>query len=708
MRYSELTAGRVATVAVIGGGASGTLAATYLLRAAAQTRTPLRIALIDRWGQHGLGRAYATQNPAHLLNSPVDRMSAVAGDPGHLARWAAANEIRHDGFLSRVAFGRYLRELLADAERTAAPTATVARITSDVVGLSYSGLGRPLRLHLAAQGRIDADAVVLATGNASPAAPFGVPASPRYIGDPWIPGALDGVADGSPVVVLGTGLTMLDVAISLTGAHPRTVVHAVSRHALVPREHRAPPDGEVQSPVLRVPDLDLPGLIRYVRVAAAQAPDGWQAVVDALRPHLPGLWRQLSLPDKRLFLRHVARYWEVHRHRVPPATARRIDQLRSAGRLSVQRGRIVAVAETPTGLCVRIEHGGRVTEVAAGWLINATGPAADITATTDPLLRGLLDSGLARPDPLRLGLEVDAGGALLSASGPPSDSIFALGPPLRGQLYETTAIPEIRDQAAALADRLLAACRAPVAPLAGKRGLAAASRARCGSDALLGHDHDGHRRAAGQGHGHRADDTVHGLRRAADHDHRGVPGVSVADARGVGRQLARDRALTSPELPALLAAAQLFARRGAQLPRDLVEVSFQLADGVGRQRVGGGQVSDVHHLDPAGPAVQQVDGGVQGPAGGSGTVVPHDEVQVRSRRIRAHRQNISPAAGAPCPAGGAVSVGRSVSRVLMVAGARDGRAAAPRRRTSLTGRSRGIASCFAGSERGARHRSRSR
>ena len=456
-------------MAVIGAAASGTLATTYLLRAAAAARTPLRIALIDRYGQHGLGRAYATENPAHLLNSPVDRMSAVAADPGHLTRWAAANGIRHDGFLSRAAFGRYLSELLADAERMAGPTATVARVTSDVVGLTYTGSGRPLRLHLAAHGRIDADAAVLATGNASPATPFPAPASSRYIRDPWIPGALDGVADGSPVVVLGTGLTMLDVAISLTGAHPRTAVHAVSRHALIPREHRASPGSAVQPSVRQVPDLspvDLPGLIRYVRGAAAQAPDDWQAVVDALRPHIPGLWRRLSLSDKRLFLRHVARYWEVHRHRMPPATARRIDQLRSAGRLSVQHGRIIAVTETPTGLCVRIEHGGRVTEVAAGWLINATGPAADITATTDPLLRGLLDSGLARPDRLRLGIEVDARGALLNASGTPNDIIVALGPPLRGQLYETTAIPEIRDQAAALAGRLLAICRGQATPLA--------------------------------------------------------------------------------------------------------------------------------------------------------------------------------------------------------------------------------------------------
>lgn len=481
MRYSELPGGRVAVVAVIGGGASGTLVAAYLLRAAAAARIPLRIALIDRYGRHGLGQAYATAHPAHLLNSPADRMSAIVHDPGHLTRWAATNGIRHDGFLPRAVFGRYLRELLADAERAAGPIATVTRITSDVVGLTCNGLHRPLRLQLAADGRIDADAAVLATGNRPPAPPCPVPASHRYIRDPWLPGALDRVADGSPVVVLGSGLTMLDVAISLTGAHPETVVHAVSRHALLPREHRCPPGRALQPPALQPADLspvDLPGLIRRVRVAAAESPDGWQAVVDALRPHVPGLWQRLSSPDKRLFLRHVARYWEVHRHRVPPATARRIDQLRSTGRLSVLRGRVIAVSDTPTGLCVRIEQGARIAEVAPGWLINATGSAADVTATTDPLLRGLLDGGLARPDSLRLGFEADARGALLNVSGTPSDNIFTLGPPLRGQLYEITAIPEIRDQAAALAGRLLAACRARAVPtaalgLSGRAGSAA-------------------------------------------------------------------------------------------------------------------------------------------------------------------------------------------------------------------------------------------
>jgi uncharacterized NAD(P)/FAD-binding protein YdhS len=448
-------------IAIAGGGASGTLAAIYLLRAAASRRTPLRIALIDRHGRHGLGQPYSTTHPAHLLNSPADTMSALAGDPGHLTRWAAEAGLAHDGFLARRDYGRYLSETLAAAERQARPTARVSRITAEVAAIRRCGHGRALRLHLAADGRIDADAVLLATGNLPPAAPCPVPRD-RYIADPWEPGALEAAADGSPVAVLGTGLSMIDVAIALTGAHPRTVVHAISRHALLPREHDWPRPAAAPStlPVIRATGgtLRLSKLIREIRASAVADPGGWQDVVDALRPQIPGLWAQLPEADQRLFLTHVARYWEVHRHRLPPATARRAAALSAAGRLVVHRGRIGAVSDQPGGVRVRIDHGGpaaQATELPAGWLVNCTGPAADITATAHPLLRHLLDAGMARPDPLRMGLDTDPRGALRDADGRAAGDIFALGPLLRGSRYETTAIPEIRDQAAALARHLL-------------------------------------------------------------------------------------------------------------------------------------------------------------------------------------------------------------------------------------------------------------
>ena len=462
MHDVDHAADRGPVVAVVGGGASGTLAVIHLLRSAAAERRPLRIIMIDRHGRHGLGQAYSTTHPAHLLNTPIGQMSALAGDPDHLVRWADAAGLQHDGFLPRRAYGRYLRDTLSDAERSARPTARVSQITSQVVAIRPSARGRPLRLQLA-DGCIDADAAVLAIGSLPAALPCPVPRSPRYIADPWAPGALDGAGDGSPVVIVGTGLTMLDVAIAVTDGHRATRVQAVSRHGLLPHVHRGQPAPGLTSwlPALSetAGPVGLADLMWQVRAAVSDRPGSWQDVIDGLRPHVPSLWQRLDSRDKRLFLRHAARYWEVHRHRMPPATARRITELRTAGRLSVIQGRVTAVTEDHGRLRVHLDQGGTSAELTAGWLINGTGPAADITSSSDPLLRDLLSYGLARPDALRLGIDADPGGAVLDASGRPSGTIFTLGPPLRGLWYETTAIPEIRDQAAALARRLAAQAR---------------------------------------------------------------------------------------------------------------------------------------------------------------------------------------------------------------------------------------------------------
>ncbi len=270
---------------MIGAGASGTLAVIHLLRQAAAGRVPLRVALIDRHGRHGLGQAYSTTHPAHLLNAPAEAMSALTGDPGHLTRWAAQAGLRHDGFLPRSAYGRYLRELLEESEHAALPAARVSHLTSDVVAIRRSGRGRALRLYLAADGRVDADAVVLATGNLPPVPPCPLPGNDRYVADPWEPGALRAAADGSPVIVLGTGLSMLDVAIAVTDADPRTVVYAVSRHALLPRAHRWPrPPAAPDRPVIRSTSapLRLAALTREVRASVAQYAGDWQDIVDAL------------------------------------------------------------------------------------------------------------------------------------------------------------------------------------------------------------------------------------------------------------------------------------------------------------------------------------------------------------------------------------------------------------------------------------------
>ena len=442
-------------IAIIGGGASGTLTAIQLLHRAAEQHLELEITLIDRHARHGLGLAYSTNNPAHLLNATASQMSALPDDLDHLVRWAGAES---DAFLPRRQYGQYLLATLAEAERQAAPQAVLNRVSAEVLAIRRDQGGRALRL-LLADGYLDADAAVLATGAVAAPLPFPAPASRRVIAEPWLPGALEAITDHSPGVIVGTGLTMFDLAISIASQSTGTTIHAFSRHGLLPRAHpgTSPAGKHLWLPVITrtTGPVRLSELMWQVRSAIGSNPASWPDAIDAIRPFIPGLWRRMPDSDKQQFLRHVARYWEVHRHLVPPATASTITMLRCTGRLAVRRGQIRSVAATDDQLRITVRSDDGESELHAGWLINGTGPTADIGATNDALLQDLFTSGMARPDSIGLGLDASAAGAVIGGAGKPSDVLYTLGPPLRGLWYETTAIPEIRTQASDLAQRIV-------------------------------------------------------------------------------------------------------------------------------------------------------------------------------------------------------------------------------------------------------------
>jgi uncharacterized NAD(P)/FAD-binding protein YdhS len=324
---------------------------------------------------------------------------------------------------------------------------------------------------------LEADSAVLAKGNTTAELPFDAPGTGNLITDPWQPGALTRLLHTTgpvSVVIVGTGLTMLDLAVTITAANPDATVHAISRHGLLPRTHPGtlPQPGQpIWLPAITGTTAPVPitDLTRHVRAAIAASPGNWHDVVSALRPMAPGLWRGTPAADKRLFLRHLARYWEVHRHLVPPRTASRITALRCTRQLTVHRGRILHAAPAAGRLRIYLDTGHDLSALPADWLVHAAGPPADITRPAAPLFRDLFAAGTARPDALRLGIDATISGAILDAAGTPSDVLFSLGPPLRGLWYETTAIPEIRDQAAALA-RLLTSTGPAILPRAPRQG----------------------------------------------------------------------------------------------------------------------------------------------------------------------------------------------------------------------------------------------
>jgi uncharacterized NAD(P)/FAD-binding protein YdhS len=451
------------TIAVLGAGFTGTMVAVHSLRAA---RVPTRVLLVERSGRFSAGVAYGTRSDAHLLNVPAGRMSALPAEGEHFLRWAVARGFAVAGgnFVPRRLYGKYLAELLDDAEAAAPFGTSIVRVAGEARALARRPGGGWV-LELADGRRFELAAAVLAIGNYEPAdvpaEDNGLYASARYARDPWAPGALE-VAAHAPVLLLGTGLTMLDIAIALVERGHRGPIHALSRRGLLPQAHRdspsAPPQHERPAELERWPRTAL-GYLRALRREVREAePRGvdWREVVTAIRHDTPELWRALPRAEKQRFLRHLRSYWETHRHRSAPATAARIEALRANGQLRVHAARLLGFDTQAALPLARIRPRGsaRSVELACARVINCTGPDTQLARVNDPLVSALRGAGLVRPDELGLGLDTDESGALIAADGRVADGLFLVGPLRKGLLWENTAVPELRVEAQRMAQTL--------------------------------------------------------------------------------------------------------------------------------------------------------------------------------------------------------------------------------------------------------------
>ena len=435
-------------VAIVGAGFSGTLQAINLLR-----HDGPRATLIERGNRAGEGLAYGAAHPSHVLNVRAGNMSALPDDPGHFARWLAARGVADaaSSFASRVTYGEYLREMLDAALATSGGRLTVRY--GEVVDALERRNG--VVLELADGGAIDADAAVLAVGNLPPHDPPGLAdgALPDdlYKGDPWAGDVADGLSADDTVLVIGTGLTMVDVALMLEARGFEGRIVALSRRGLLPRRHES---GVGWAKIEERPATVASGLVRQVRERAEEI--GWRNAVDELRPFTQPMWANASEAERARFLRHLRPWWDVHRHRLAPQVADRLAAMQARGQLEVLAGKTIAFAPEAGGVAMtwRRRGGDTAETMRVRRIVNCTGPLGDLNRTTDPLLVALRERGAIRPDAANLGIDVNGVGQVIGASGRPSERLYALGPMTRGAFWEIVAVPDIRRQTWDVARRL--------------------------------------------------------------------------------------------------------------------------------------------------------------------------------------------------------------------------------------------------------------
>lgn len=427
----------------MGAGYSGTLTAVNLLEVGAGPVT-----LVERADRFARGAAYGTTHPEHLLNVRAGGMSAFPDRPGHFTEWRGRSDALE--FAPRRDYGRYLGEILARWSGDPALTT----LNAEAVAAEPAPGGWTVTL--ADGGTLGAGRLVLATGNMAPQPPPGVdPAALPpgvYVPDPWRASVTAGLDPASTVLIVGTGLTMVDAVVTLESSGFGGRIVALSRRGLWPRAHTDP---VALDPVAGPPPGGVADWAHAVRARAARrAP--WQAGVDEHRPVTAPLWAAATPEQRRRFLRHARPWWDIHRHRIAPAIAARLDTLIERGALTIAAGKLVRVEADDAGARVTWRPRGatQTRSLAVARIVNCTGPASDIARFGPPLVRSLFAAGLARPDPLRLGVDVAPDCAALAASGAPTPGLYAVGPLTKGAFWEIVAVPDIRAQVASLAGTL--------------------------------------------------------------------------------------------------------------------------------------------------------------------------------------------------------------------------------------------------------------
>ena len=441
-------------VLVVGGGASGALLGSALVRASDDTD----VTIIEPRERLGAGMAYSTTCPAHLLNVPAAKMSALPDKPSHFVEWLAANGYeQYDGraFVPRSIFGDYLAGLSAESQRQNAQRFHHVRETAVAASIDRDGV----YVECASGELLRGDFLVLAFGNADPAAWPNVSdearGSGRFFASAWDPGALFPFDPDEDVLLLGTGLTAVDAVLGLRRNGHRGTISMVSRRGLLPHEHRL-----FDIPPAACPEAkSVSEFLSKVRGSAREANDAfdnWRIAIDGVRPKTNELWQAFALDDQRRFTRHVMPYWNVHRHRMAPEAAKALAELMAAGSLRMLAGRTENFTDAARTMTVSIRRRGSDERILieAGRVINCSGPEHDFEKLPNPLVGCLLANGSITPHPLGIGLRVARNGAMIAKDGTASARLFAIGPVRYGTLIETTAIPEIRVQAHELSELL--------------------------------------------------------------------------------------------------------------------------------------------------------------------------------------------------------------------------------------------------------------
>ena len=439
--------------AIIGAGLSGTLTAIRLLQRRSQS---LVINIFEMDNQQLFkGVAYASVLKHQLLNVPANHMSLYLDRPLHFYEWLLQSGYRCEptAFVPRQLFGDYLKQELLKAEENA-PRHKLRVYKVEVTHIQKNGDGSFQIFTSDNKIQVSCQELWLCTGNFTPTdienAPANVKQNERYISNPWSGRLMHKILKHEHVLIVGSGLTMVDQVLSLYKKGHLGKITVVSRRGFLPQPYILA--NHYQFSILpdfkkcRIVDL-IPWFRSEINFAIRQEMD-WHSVINALRDYTSLIWKHLSETDKRSFLMHLRPFWETHRHQVPPESWRMLQELRASSQLEIKAARIISMQSNQKTINVqlrpRCETGSY--QMLFDKVINCTGPQSLQKNITSPLMVSLIKAELVQSDSLGLGLLISDDLHAINKTGVTEPNLHIIGPPGKGGLWECTALREIRLQ----------------------------------------------------------------------------------------------------------------------------------------------------------------------------------------------------------------------------------------------------------------------
>ena len=458
-------------IGIIGAGFSGTMTAIQLI---VHQKEELTIHLIDNKQNFNKGVAYNPYSDKHLLNVVAAKMSAFSNEPDHFLNWVMQqpdfiNKERSfvaQTFLPRSIYGKYMTELFDHYKQVAQQKGIQLTMHYTLVkDLNTNPEG--IELNLTNGSTLNLNQCVIATGNQLPRNPrlqdTEIYKSPHYFQNPWMADSVKNIQNTRPILIIGNGLTMVDTVLSLLEEGYNGKIYTLSPNGfnILPHRHNGLKYNALTDELQEKMTLtDLFTLtkkhIQAVRTYGVSA----EPVIDSLRPYSQKIWRSFTESEKRVFMNRIRHLWGVARHRIPLNSYDKLQQMRINSKLHVISGEIRAMEEIEGHIEVAFinKRKNTIECIGVSRVINCTGPESNIQLLQNSFLTSCLRKGIITQDSLKLGINAcPETFHIYNAESKLQESLFTMGSTLRGILWESTAVGELREQAALLAKQLISA-----------------------------------------------------------------------------------------------------------------------------------------------------------------------------------------------------------------------------------------------------------